>query len=277
VRDRLLRDRSNPRGDISPTTSKMDFPQSTLEEIIESERTMALAARERFGRFYSHARGSAVFLSLCITTIEHDRMMFGRLFSFMKKHAFLALLSAVRLHKVQSMMNLCQVLEAGASAAFAIANPEREHFAGMDEQGILDPSPSFAKKRYQWLHEHYFDKSNWIRETKDRINSSTAHANVISADSVFRIVESGDEAKAPFFDIEDEYHIKADLWLMASVSITLMDSLYGVNQSLDVIGFRAGFGDDLSRFAAESNGLLAEMKKTDRYRATMEKFGKPQE
>jgi hypothetical protein len=40
----------------------------------------------------------------------------------------LALLSTLRLHKVQSMMNLRQTLEAGAAAAFAIANPEREHF-----------------------------------------------------------------------------------------------------------------------------------------------------
>ena len=33
---------------------------------------------------------------------------------------------------------------------------------------------------------------------------------------------------APFFDIEDEYFVKADLWLTSSVAITLMDFFFGV-------------------------------------------------
>lgn len=67
----------------------------------------------------------------------------------------LALLSTVRLHKVQSMMNLRQVLEAGAAAAFAIANPEMQHFADTDANGFLDPSKALAKKRYAWLDKHF--------------------------------------------------------------------------------------------------------------------------
>jgi hypothetical protein len=65
-------------------------------------------------------------------------MMFARFFSLLKKHHMLALLSALRLHKVQTMINLRQVLEAGAAAAFAIANPETEHFATTDGQGFID-------------------------------------------------------------------------------------------------------------------------------------------
>jgi hypothetical protein len=51
--------------------------------------------------------------------------------------------------KVQSMMNLRQVLHAGAAAGFAIANPELEHFADVDTQGLLDLSQALTKKRYQ--------------------------------------------------------------------------------------------------------------------------------
>src|SRR6516164_11309174 len=43
-------------------------------------------------------------------------MMFARFFSLLKKHHMLALLSALRLHKVQTMINLRQVLEAGINA-----------------------------------------------------------------------------------------------------------------------------------------------------------------
>jgi hypothetical protein len=58
----------------------------------------------------------------------------------MKKHHMLAMFSTLRLHRVQAMMNLRQVLEAGASATFAIANPEQHHFVDTDQHGILDPS-----------------------------------------------------------------------------------------------------------------------------------------
>src|ERR1700733_13609891 len=149
----------------------MNFPQSTVEEIIESERAMLLGAKERYGKYYTHARGVSVFLSLCITGIDHDRMMFGRFHSHMKKHHMLALFSTVRLHRVQAMMNLRQVLEAGAAGAFAIPNPEQHHFVDEDEYGILDPAQKLATKRHAWLHKHYEKKSQWIKDTKGGVNS----------------------------------------------------------------------------------------------------------
>jgi hypothetical protein len=143
----------------------------------------------------------------------------------MKKHHMLALLSTLRLHKVQSMMNLRQVLEAGTAAAFAIANPGLEHFADVNAQGLLDPSQALTKKRYQWLEENFPSRSDWIKEKKERINVSTAHANVVSTESVFRVADAGDVVNAPFFDVEDEYTVKADLWLMGSIALTLVDFL----------------------------------------------------
>jgi hypothetical protein len=249
----------------------MSFPQSTMEEIIESERLMLVNAKDRYGKYYTHSRGVSVFLSQCVTALDPDRMMFGRFHAQMKKHHMLALLSTLRLHKVQAMMNLRQVLEAGASAVFAIANPEQHHFVDTDHRGILDPSQELTKKRYAWLHKHYEKKSQWIKETKERINASAAHANIISADSIFRIADGGDQISTPFFDIEDEYFVIADLWLIASVAITLMDLFYGVNQN--VIEFRAGFADTIGQIADESNALLAELKTTDRFKRVVEKFG----
>jgi len=113
----------------------------TLDEIIESERKMPLLAKTRYGEFYNNAVACSILLSNCIAKIDRSRMMFLRFLALTKKHHMLALLSTVRLHRVQAMMNLRQVLEAGAAAAFAIANPEGHHFADVDEQGILDPSP----------------------------------------------------------------------------------------------------------------------------------------
>jgi hypothetical protein len=250
----------------------MEFLQSTLDEITESEGKMPLLARARYGEFYGHAVACSVFLSNCITEIDHSRMMFGRFLSLTKKHHMLAVLSTVRLHRVQAMMNLRQVLEAGAAAAFAIANPEVHHFAETDKHGILDASPVLAKKRYRWLNKRYHTKSEWIRITKDRINESAAHANVVSSESVFRVGEDEKVANAPFFDVEDEYFVKADLWQSAAVALELMDLFYGVNKGRGVITFHPNFAPYLGQLARTTDALLAEQKATERYKRAAAKF-----
>ena len=134
----------------------------------------------------------------------------------MKKQQFLAFLSALRLHNVQAMMNLRQVLEAGAAAAYAIANPNVEDFVDIDEFGIMDPSTKLLGKRYKWLGEQYPVASNWIKETKDEINANSAHANIISGSRTFRVSEDGKGVSTPFFDVEDTDYVKIDLWLSTS-------------------------------------------------------------
>jgi hypothetical protein len=256
----------------------MTYPQSTLEEIIDSERTMILDASKRYGQHYAHARATTVYLTLCIEGIELDRAdTFGRLLSLMKKHHTLSVFSALRLHKVQAMMNLRQVLEAGAAAAFAIANPEAHHFVDVDAFGIMDPAQKLTKKRYSWLDKNYPSKSDWIACTKDRINSSAAHANIISGDSTFRMADDHTAASAPFFDIEDEYFVKADLWLISSVAITLMDFFFGVAGDVaragrSVIDFRSDFQRTIQGLAAENNALLAEIQASDRFQRAMQKI-----
>ncbi len=256
----------------------MAYPQSTLAEIVASERSMFLDGESRYGRHFQHAHDATMYLSLCVATMEHDRSdTFGRLFSLTKKHHTLAFLSALRLHKVQAMLNLRQVLEAGAGAAYAIANPDVRGFADIDAFGIMDPSKKLATKRYRWLDENYPGKSKWIAETKGQINDQSAHANIVSADATFRVGQTADVADLPFFDAEDEYFVQADLWLISSVAITLMDLFYGVTQGVagatgrSVLGFRPAFSNRIAILAAQSNALLDEIRTGDRYKAAMQK------
>jgi len=198
--------------------------------------------------------------------------MFARFFALLKKHHMLALLSTLRLHKIQSMMNLRQVLEAGAAAAFAIANPELEHFVEIDAAGILDPSQELTAKRYKWLATHFPAGSDAIKRKKDLINNVAAHANIVSAEQTFRVSDRGETIDAPFFDLEDEYHVKADLWLASSVAIELMDLLYGVNRDRNVIEFIPDFLTHMHGALQSNTELHSEMTSTERYKKAMEKM-----
>ena len=164
------------------------------------------------------------------------------------------------------MINLRQVLEAGAAAAFAIANPEAEHFAAIDAQGFIDPSQELTKKRHQWLDKNFPAGSAAIREKKDRINDTFAHANVVSTNQTFEVNEAINEISTPFFDVEDEFQVKVDLWLTASISIELMDLPYGVNKGRDVVKFIPNFESDLHQFHQRNSALLREMQSTERYK-----------
>lgn len=245
----------------------MEFKQSTFEEIIESEKEMFLTATDRYGDFFVNASEFNILLNEFIKSVDPDRYIFAMFLSQMRKHATLALLSSVRLHRIQSMMNLRQVLEAGANAAYAIACTDEKDFADINEDGFLDASQSLTNKRYKWLNENYLDKSTFIRNMKNSINSSTAHSNIIYAHGNFRFEDGAKKFSTPFFDIEDEYLVKTDLWMIANVTMGIMDLFYGVNKDRNVLKFIDQFSSRLKALEEENHKLKALMMETDRYKA----------
>jgi hypothetical protein len=82
--------------------------------------------------------------------------------------------------------------------------------------------------------------------------------------------EAGTWISARFFDVEDEFHVKVDLWLTASISIEIMDLLYGVNKGRDVVKFIPNFESNLQRIHQADGALVADMQSTDRYKRAFE-------
>ncbi len=247
----------------------MEFLQRTIGQIIDSEREMVLTAPQRYGKYYDTALECAVLLTQFLKSIDPDRWVFGSFLSLAKKHHTLALFSAVRLHEVQAMANLRQTLEAGACAAFAIANPDHAHFVVADEYDILDPVP--AGSRYAWLDQNYPAGSTHIKEIKQQINAATAHANLISTHKTFRTDYKEGWFSAPFFDIEDEHHVKTHLWRIGDVALTLMHYFYEINEGRNVIKFVDNFWPLIQTLGQKNEALRAEMMATDRFKRAMAK------
>lgn len=245
----------------------MDFKQSTLGEILDSEREMVIRGVERYGPYF---RNASEFINILgsgiIKSIAHDRFVFVIFLSHIRKHLTLALFSALRLHRVQAMMNLRQVLEAGACAAYAIANTEPADFADVKDDGTLDPSPRLAKKRYDWLDQNFPDGSAAIKRMKNMINEIGSHANIVSAQETFKYDLEAGIFNTPFFDYEDEVFVKTDLWQIANVALGLMDLFYGVNQKLKVIKLQDDWSDKFQALAKENERLKAEMLAHERFK-----------
>ena len=132
------------------------YPQSSIEEIVDIERAMLGDGEARYGRVFRHALRSTVCLALCVETIDADPSdIFGRLFSLLKIHELLALLSSLRLHHVQAMMNLRHVFEVGAASAYCVAIPEVADFVDIDEFVIMEAAKGLTVIRYKPVADLY--------------------------------------------------------------------------------------------------------------------------
>jgi hypothetical protein len=98
-----------------------------------------------------------------------------------------------------------------------------------------------------------------------------AHANLISTHNTFRTDYQAGWFSAPFFDIEDEHHVKTDLWMIGNVALTLMQFFYEINESRNSIKFVDNFWQLLEPLREANNALRAEMMSTDRFKQAMAK------
>ncbi len=243
----------------------MNFKQSNFGEILDSEREMVLRAEGRFAAYYVNAFRFCELLAGFVETVDPDRMIFILFLSQVRKHHTLALFSAVRLHRIQAMMDLRQTLEAGACAAYAIANINPADFADKDEDGILSPSQELAKKRYKWLEQNFEEGSNAIKGIKEIINKSSAHSNIADAHLNFNFDAVNGHFDTPFFDFEDDHIVKTDLWLIANVAMGLMRLFSKINSTLNVVVFTDEFEARIKELGTENGRLRTEMMQTERY------------
>jgi hypothetical protein len=91
-----------------------------------------------------------------------------------------------------------------------------------------------------------------IEKPQGNQGQPTAHANLVYTGSNF-------EVSLPFFDFEDDYAVKSDLWRIGNIAISLLDLFYGVNQSVGSIKFVEDFSQRFGILVERSNALRAEM------------------
>jgi hypothetical protein len=242
----------------------VELKQKTIGEIIETERLLVLEAPERYGDYYRHALDASILITTFIKSLDPDRLVFGRYHAWVKKHHLLALFSTVRLHQAQAAMDLRQVLEAGCLAAYAIANPDPNLFVTEDKNGLLNSSSKLNGIAYKWLDQNHPQSSRNIKQMKEDINETTAHANLVYTGANFEVAD--DDVSAPFFDFEDSHAVKTELWRIGNIAINLLYLFYGVNQSVGSIKFVDDFHAQLGGLVSRSNALRAEMMATDRYK-----------
>src|ERR1700722_4756840 len=97
------------------------------------------------------------------------------------------------------------------------------------------------------------------QRNKDTDQHDRAHANLISTHNTFGPDYEAGWFSAPFFDIENEHHVKTDLWMIGNVALTLMHYFYEINERRNVIKFVDNFWPLIQALGQKNDALRAEM------------------
>ncbi|HEY2710148.1 MAG TPA: hypothetical protein VGI95_19050 [Caulobacteraceae bacterium] len=242
-------------------------PPNSLEGWAETEAGLVRRAPPRYGDYWENARLFSWLLADFVKSVSVDREMFVRWLSQAKKHQALAVLSTARLHAVQASMDMRQVLESGAYAAYALANPAIDQNVILDDDGLIKKTAS--KPAYAWLDQNFPAASGQIKAIKDAINETFAHAYLQNTHQNFEWSGDGQMMETPFFDIEDDHLVKTRLWQIANIARGLLDLYYAVRKKHGGFVFRDDFEAIFRTLSQQNDALRDEMMATDRYKAAM--------
>lgn len=246
----------------------MELKQSTLDEIADSEHVLIKDASRAHGDFFDTAHALTSLLSTQIKSIDRpEKFIFVAFHGQVKKHLILALLSTVRRHHAQASMDMRQVLEAGAWAAYAMAHDDTSRFCDVGANGLVTVPKRLEKARNKWLSENYPARSAEIQRLKAHINESSAHASVIHAMTAFKMRDADNPGfDTPIFDPEHRSQMLSDLWFVGNTAQGLVDLFHAVNEREKVFREADDFAAQFLACVAKSNQQRADMMESPEYK-----------
>ena len=169
--------------------------------------------------------------------VEAENWVFPFFLTQVRKHIGLALLSVVRRHHVQAMLDLRQSIEAASWMLYSVANTDQSAFFETDSRNAAIVTDGQKKRMYSWLDQNYSQGSKSLKQMKDHINESCAHANIVYAENNFNPTDFS----FSFFDQEHARQQKSNLFFIGTCTWQILDLLYGINQTYKKIVFSPDF------------------------------------
>lgn len=247
----------------------MDATNYTITDLANMEREMVLHAEEKYGEYFTHAANMVTTMNNLVVSINKPtRFLFIAFLSQVKKHLTLALFAATRRHHVDAGMNLRQMLEGSAWAAYAIAHENIDLFQIQNPNGQIEVPDRLEKARNTWLEANYLQKSEEIKRLKKQINGSVAHAKITYAFQTFALSPAGVRGFiTSFFDDEDDFRVTADLLMVANFAMGMIDLFVGVNKRENVFQLAKGFDEKFGSLVEQHSRLRDGLKKHPRFQS----------
>lgn len=227
-----------------------------LQGISEVENNLVkLSLQNKNDPYIIHANEAVKFLYEFILSIRSTKesVFFMSFLSQFQKYIVLSILSGIRRHHVQAVLDLRYATESGCWAAFAISHGELSDYADLNGN-ILSPKLKHTTNMYKWLEDNYKLSNDSIKRFKNQLNSISAHSNLVDAQRNFSSVDIKG-MQTHFFDNSKDQHISADLWAVSNLTMGILDLFYGVNLDFKLLTLIDDFLPRMNEFAKENDKL----------------------
>lgn len=198
------------------------MPDFGLINISEEETKLIGEAKNKYGKVYENAESLVFLLWDFLKSAEADAWIFVSFLSQVQKFATLSLLSTLRHHNAQSLMNIRQIFEAGVLATYSLHERDDKTYYYKDENDVAYVKEDAKGKAYKWLEENYKSHSDSIKNQKEIINSMWTHSSMLLTPFNFEL-KGEQKFSTSLFDKEDDFHTKNDLWFLANSCWGLLD------------------------------------------------------
>jgi len=233
----------------------MPITPVTMEELAEQENFRMKATIKRLGDVYALANNTISLMSTGVTGYAESRRVFGEHHAQVVIGLGLSLLSALRGHRTQVYTNLRLALEHSLLSAYALANPDDDHFKARTAEA--NHQKFMRATVYPWVKTNHEEFSIEIKRIKDFISKDHSHANIDQAKRNVRAIEGGDlGVEIDFFDPEDDNSTYADLIHIHYVGFLALHLLMAVNNPDPKLRVKDGFGDEYRVIIAMAKKLI---------------------
>lgn len=202
---------------------------TTLQSLIDEEQERTADAYDRLGTFVLLVQRGIGLLNSCVSTIDRDQFMAAALMLAVQKSATLSFLSYVRGHIAQAEFNMRQTIEFTALTAYMLAHPEEDITKGPEDSAAgFKPPKAVSDKAYKWLNKEHTHVSSLLKEMRDQINDTTAHASVYLTHFTFDWESAGDDKdvfRGSFFDNSEDDVFRFYLMSLARLLVLVIETI----------------------------------------------------
>jgi hypothetical protein len=197
-----------------------------VTQVAYEESRLVNIAEYKYGIYFELTHSILNYLMVFYQKPKYEAHLFIRFTMQVQKGLYLAFLSALRNHDVQTGMMLRYSLESAALALYSMFEKNEDIYRKYREDGTIE-SIKITKKVMNWLEDQSTEFANSLKIMKDTISEHLAHGNVLP--TVFNSTLKDDKFTFHFFDIEHKEITKQRLWWIADICFGFMDMAAHLN------------------------------------------------
>lgn len=208
-----------------------------IERILSEEPRAIEWSRKIAPEFTSYAESAFDVMCGAFARCDASMILFRGSWVHARKMAGLAVLSALRQHRVESAQNLRQVIEMTSLFGYVAHFPDIQGGWAKENashEDIIASNEWYRRRSFDWITANHPDISADLAFFKNHINRNQSHGTLLTTGHVYSYREDR-SADARFFDVPDPHEISISMLMCGRVITASLVMLLRLSQTTPVV------------------------------------------